>query len=119
MDGTVIWQRVEGAGILAVVLAGLWLMGLPFAVWIAVVVFFLPDLSFAAYLAGPRVGAWVYNLLHLYALGAVVAVAGVLAGHTGLTVTGLLWIAHCGMDRALGYGLKRATGFRDTHLGPL
>ena len=29
----------------------------------------------------------------------------------------LIWIAHIGLDRALGYGLKYATGFGDTHLG--
>ncbi|NLE50171.1 MAG: DUF4260 domain-containing protein, partial [Chloroflexi bacterium] len=27
-----------------------------------------------------------------------------------------VWIAHIGMDRALGYGLKYATGFKDTHI---
>jgi hypothetical protein len=26
-------------------------------------------------------------------------------------------LAHVGMDRALGYGLKLPTDFRDTHLG--
>ena len=30
---------------------------------------------------------------------------------------GLIWIAHIGMDRMLGYGLKYASGFGDTHLG--
>ena len=30
---------------------------------------------------------------------------------------GLIWLAHIGFDRALGYGLKSASGFRDTHLG--
>ncbi len=30
---------------------------------------------------------------------------------------GLIWIAHIGLDRALGYGLKYSTGFGDTHLG--
>jgi hypothetical protein len=29
----------------------------------------------------------------------------------------LIWIAHIGLDRAIGYGLKYPTGFRDTHLG--
>ena len=28
-----------------------------------------------------------------------------------------LWLAHIGIDRALGYGLKYATGFSYTHLG--
>jgi len=29
----------------------------------------------------------------------------------------LIWLAHIGIDRALGYGLKYETGFTYTHLG--
>lgn len=29
----------------------------------------------------------------------------------------LIWMAHNGMDRALGLGLKFAIAFRNTHLG--
>ena len=29
----------------------------------------------------------------------------------------MIWLAHIGFDRALGYGLKYATGFGFTHLG--
>jgi hypothetical protein len=29
----------------------------------------------------------------------------------------LIWAAHIGFDRALGYGLKYASGFSHTHLG--
>jgi hypothetical protein len=32
--------------------------------WIYAILFLLPDLSFAAYLAGPRPGAIVYNAAH-------------------------------------------------------
>jgi hypothetical protein len=28
----------------------------------------------------------------------------------------LIWLAHIGLDRALGYGLKYPTAFRHTHL---
>lgn len=31
----------------------------------------------------------------------------------------LIWLAHIGMDRMLGYGLKYPTDFKDTHLGRL
>ena len=31
----------------------------------------------------------------------------------------LIWAAHIGVDRVLGYGLKYPTAFRDTHLGPV
>jgi hypothetical protein len=29
----------------------------------------------------------------------------------------MIWLAHIGFDRALGYGLKYANGFGFTHLG--
>ena len=29
----------------------------------------------------------------------------------------MIWCAHIGFDRALGYGLKSAAGFEFTHLG--
>ena len=29
----------------------------------------------------------------------------------------LAWLLHIGIDRALGHGLKYASGFHDTHLG--
>ena len=31
----------------------------------------------------------------------------------------LILLAHIAADRALGYGLKYATGFKDTHLGQI
>jgi hypothetical protein len=114
------WQRVEGAlvfmGALAVIAAlvsfgaaGSWLA--------AVLLFFLPDIGIAAYLAGPRIGAAVYNLLHLYGLWLLLAGLGAVAGLPQATMLGLLGVAHVGFDRMLGYGLKEPTGFADTHLG--
>ena len=44
--------------------------------WLAALLFFAPDISFAGYLAGPRVGAAIYNLVHVYAFGAAVLAAG-------------------------------------------
>ena len=33
-----------------------------------------------------------------------------------LLFTGAILVAHVGMDRLAGYGLKHTTGFKDTHL---
>jgi hypothetical protein len=33
-----------------------------------------------------------------------------------LQLDALVWIAHIGVDRFSGYGLKYPSGFRDTHL---
>jgi hypothetical protein len=80
--------------------------------------FFLPDLSFLAFVGGPRVGARVYNVAHSYVLPLLLAVAVLLQGTEPLGIrAALVWIAHIGFDRMLGYGLKYETAFTDTHLG--
>jgi Domain of unknown function (DUF4260) len=76
-----------------------------------------PDLAMLAYLAGPRAGALVYNLAHTYALALPLALAGFFVGSAVASALALIWIAHIGLDRMLGYGLKYASGFGDTHLG--
>jgi hypothetical protein len=38
-------------------------------------------------------------------------------GYEVLMWPALIWLAHIGMDRSLGYGLKLPTAFQDTHLG--
>lgn len=115
----ILWQRAEGA---LVFLAGLALFvwdGSAFGFWLALLVFFAPDLSFGAYLAGPRVGAMGYNLVHVYGFGAAALALGTIANQPALADAGLLWLAHCGFDRMLGYGLKLPQGFGNTHLGPI
>jgi hypothetical protein len=85
--------------------------------WVYVVVFLVPDLSFAAYLAGPKVGAVVYNAAHSYMAPMSLMIAGfALASPLTLSIA-MVWLAHIGIDRALGYGLKYEAGFGFTHLG--
>jgi hypothetical protein len=76
-----------------------------------------PDVSMVGYLAGPRAGAITYNAVHN--LGAALLVLGVgwFAAIAPLALAGAVLIAHVGMDRTLGYGLKLPTDFRETHLG--
>jgi hypothetical protein len=75
-----------------------------------------PDLSMLAYLIGPRAGATAYNCVHTYALALPLALAGFWFASPIVAALGLIWIAHIGIDRMFGYGLKYATGFGDTHL---
>jgi hypothetical protein len=85
--------------------------------WLLFAVLLLaPDLGMLGYLAGPRIGAATYNLLHTYALALPLTAYGILAGQDLATALGLIWLAHIGMDRLLGFGLKYATVFKDTHL---
>ena len=78
---------------------------------------FAPDLSMLGYLAGKPAGAAIYNLAHIYAGPAALALYGILGGNTLALSLALIWLAHIGMDRLLGYGLKYTTDFKDTHLG--
>jgi hypothetical protein len=85
--------------------------------WLFVILFLAPDLSFAAYLAGPKVGAIVYNGAHGY-LGPMALMAAGFGMNRPLALSiAMIWLAHIGMDRALGYGLKYFGGFGFTHLG--
>ena len=59
-----------------------------------------------------RIGAGAYNVAHTYALALPLALFGFLAGRPAILAVALIWIAHIGFDRALGYGLKFPTDFR-------
>ena len=78
-----------------------------------------PDLAMAGYALGPRLGALAYNLTHSYLAPLVLLGCAWLTGFEALWLVALIWIIHIGLDRALGYGLKYASGFKDTHLGRL
>ncbi|ACF02119.1 conserved hypothetical protein [Rhodopseudomonas palustris TIE-1] len=81
--------------------------------------FFAPDLGFLGYLAGSKVGAAVYNALHSTIGPLLLAIAGIVLVVPYAGTVAMIWLAHIGFDRALGYGLKYKTGFRVTHLGPI
>lgn len=82
-----------------------------------VVLLLAPDISMVGYLIGPHAGAIAYNIVHNWATAGVVLGLGLLLSVSGLVLVGVLLVAHVGMDRALGYGLKYPTAFQDTHLG--
>ena len=85
--------------------------------WIYALLFLVPDLSFAAYLAGPRFGAIVYNAAHSYLAPMALNVTGFAINEPLILSIAMIWLAHIGIDRALGYGLKYSAGFGFTHLG--
>ncbi|RZL90570.1 MAG: DUF4260 family protein [Variovorax sp.] len=110
--------RLEGLVVLAAALVGYAQLG---AGWGAFVLLFLvPDFSFLGYLAGPRVGAIAYNAAHSY-MGPIALLAAGLLGDTPAALAalaaGLIWCAHIGFDRALGFGLKYGSEAGATHLG--
>ena len=76
-----------------------------------------PDLSMLGYLAGPRVGAVTYNLVHNWALAVALVMVAIVSHQLWPMQAAAILAAHVGWDRALGYGLKLPTSFQDTHLG--
>lgn len=107
--------RLEGAALLG--LSVLLYARLDRSWWLFVILLLAPDVGMLGYVRGTRVGAVAYNLFHSYLAPAALAMAGVLA-EDHLTISlALIWFAHIGFDRALGYGLKYPEGFEHTHLG--
>ena len=85
--------------------------------WLFALLFLAPDFSFIAYLAGPRIGALVYNAAHSTVAPAALMFAGLSLTAPLLLSIATIWLAHIGIDRSLGYGLKYSAGFAFTHLG--
>ena len=107
--------RLEGAAVLALAVAayraggGSW--------WAFALLLLAPDLALLGYLAGTRVGAAAYNLAHTEVLPLALLGYGLWGGHPTALSLALIWLAHLGLDRLVGYGLKYATAPKDTHLG--
>jgi hypothetical protein len=107
--------RLEGLTLFAVMIL-LYTLGTgPW--WLFAVLFLAPDLSFAAYLAGPKVGAIAYNAAHSYLAPMALMATGFGMNWPLALSIAMIWLAHIGFDRALGYGLKYFAGFSFTHLG--
>ncbi len=114
--GVRILLRLEGATLFA---GATWLYASWGGPWLLYLALFLaPDLSFLGYLAGPKIGAWVYNAAHS-TLAPIAILSAMKFGLISpyMLFPALIWLAHIGFDRALGYGLKYASGFGFTHLG--
>jgi hypothetical protein len=87
--------------------------------WLVPLLLLAPDLLMVGYARSRRLGALLYNAAHSYPVPAVVGAIAVAAHDHLWQAVALIWFAHIGMDRALGYGLKYDTDFKDTHLGRL
>ena len=107
--------RLEGAALMA---AALFVYARAGGGWgFCALLFFAPDLSMLFYLAGPRIGAAAYNCAHVTFAPLLLGAVGLLSGEPILARLALIHLAHIGLDRALGFGLKYPTAFGDTHLG--
>lgn len=90
-----------------------------YAWWLFLVLLFVPDVSMVGYLISPKAGAWAYNIVHHKAVAVTLFVLGGFAQVQWLQAAGLILLAHSSLDRVLGYGLKYADAFENTHLGKI
>jgi Domain of unknown function (DUF4260) len=119
-DGTVRgaprrWLRLEGAVLLAGSLIAYRTTGESW--WLVPPALLAPDLLMAGYLRDTRLGAHLYNLAHSTVLPAAVVGLAWWQSKPLIIALGLIWLAHIGMDRLIGYGLKYDDHFQHTHLG--
>ncbi|WP_017187560.1 DUF4260 domain-containing protein [Alkalibacillus haloalkaliphilus] len=106
--------HIEG---LAVFALSIYLYGYCQFSWVLFFVLLLsPDVSMLGYLFNNKVGAMLYNYFHTYTTAIIVILLGLLISNQTALAVGLIWLAHIGMDRMVGYGLKYPTEFKDTHL---
>lgn len=108
------YLRAEGLTALALAVAIY--LALEGPLWLFLVLALAPDLAMLGYLAGPRVGAATYNVVHTYVLPVALGGVGAWNGSVLLVQVAAIWAAHLGADRLVGYGLKYEAGFQDTHL---
>ncbi|MFB6111300.1 MAG: DUF4260 family protein [Halobacteriaceae archaeon] len=107
-------QRLESAAIAAAGIGALW--WLETSLVTIVVLALAPDLSMLGYLGSSRLGAFTYNLAHIYAAPLGLVGLALLADWELGLIAAIIWATHIAADRALGYGLKYADSFQHTHL---
>jgi hypothetical protein len=110
-----VWLRLEGA--IVFILSILLYANVGASWWRFAALLLIPDAAMAGYWLGARWGAILYNLAHSYVGPLTLAMFAIAGKNVALTPYLLIWTAHIGMDRALGYGLKYSAGFKMTHLG--
>jgi hypothetical protein len=81
-----------------------------------ILLLFTPDLTFAIYAVDKRLGSLFYNLFHTYTLPMLLVAFSLGSGFAVGLQLALIWLAHLGMDRTVGYGLKYFGQFKETHL---
>jgi Domain of unknown function (DUF4260) len=109
------WLALEAATLLTASLIAYSVTHEPW--WIVPVALLVPDSFMVGYLNGPTLGARVYNLAHSTPLPALMVGLGWWQATPLVAAFGLIWLAHIGMDRLLGFGLKYSDRFQHTHLG--
>ncbi len=107
---------LRAEGVVLLVGAAVVYVDADYNLWLALILFLAPDLALLGYLAGPRIGSYAYDAVHTTAVPVALGAAAFLGDWTLGIEIALIWLAHIGMDRAIGYGLKYADAPKPTHL---
>jgi hypothetical protein len=107
--------RLEGGAVLAAASIAYAHVGIGWPTF--ALLFLVPDVSMLGYLINRKAGAALYNVGHSYLAPATLVGLGLGLDLPLALAIGLIWIAHIGFDRLLGYGLKYDSAFAHTHLG--
>lgn len=109
------WQKFEGLMVFAGATAAFYAISGTVLMYGLFILSF--DLSWIGYAKDKKLGAITYNAVHNYGSALVFTLLMFAINQDFLTQLGVLWVAHVGMDRAFGYGLKKSSDFTHTHLG--
>ncbi len=115
--GTTWLLRLEGLALFVAATLVYFQLPAPASWWVFLLFLLVPDLFMLGYLAGPTIGAATYNAAHTTIGPIALALAGWIVEIPFSMDAAAIWLAHIGIDRALGYGLKHRSGFKSTHLG--
>jgi len=106
--------RAEGLAILAAAVTVYFTQGFG---WVAFALLLLtPDLAFLVFIVNKRAGVATYNAVHALTAPVILGLAALLIGSTLGLQLALIWLAHIGMDRLFGYGLRYLNDADDSHM---
>lgn len=106
--------HLEGVAVLALSVVLYSYFG--FSWWYFAIFLLAPDLTGLFYFIDKPLFTLIYNLGHTLIFPLALGGLSLLIGSSLGIQIALIWLAHIGMDRAVGYGLKYPTAFKDTHL---
>jgi hypothetical protein len=110
MKQSIVYQRIESAAIFIASLYLYWF--LDFNLIYFVLLLFVFDIFMIGYLFNSKIGAYVYNIGHSMIFPPLLFVIGFATDTRVLLSFSLIWFAHIGLDRGLGYGLKFTSDFK-------
>ncbi|MBF0706791.1 DUF4260 domain-containing protein (plasmid) [Alkalihalobacillus hwajinpoensis] len=84
--------------------------------WLVFLCLLVPDLSMLGYVINNSIGSTIYNFGHKYVIPLILIILSVILHQDLMLALCIIWVAHIGMDRTIGYGLKYPSNFKDTHL---